>query len=249
MRSLVYFSFLFFLSFGFFSCNGDDQFDTMPCADSLEIGEFFMLDSSKDFLPYPDEDFAIIFSDSLGNEFRGEYFSRPYQLCTSISSYRSNPNDPNSEECEFTSQLECLSTVILFEALDSLEIHFMMNVVARIEAGVEEPLLNDFFTLLLYETGLEPTLGLLQFDNGQLSVNINNRNEDTPINPIGLPSTYFLSESFDIHDKTFTNVYYPNYNVFFPPRVVFDLYYSEEIGLVGFENEDKSISLKFERFE
>ena len=245
MRYTTLLSMFALIVLGFFSCDNDDE---MICPEDNDFGDFFLAQSSKDIYPYGDEELVLIFSDSLGNEYRGEYSPRDFTMCNTRSQYPVDPNILDSEQCGFTYRGECRSSLLYFEELDNLEVLFQMHISMNLIEESQERVKSDFFNVILFKDGMQ-LAGLnelvLGFE-GQLAFNTESLKSPDKLSELSLFNLF--EEEFDLHDKTYTDVYSSDL-VYYGVLDPFDLYYSNEIGLVGFENEDKSISLKFERVE
>lgn len=249
MRSNLYIFILAFCPLFIFSCANDDESDERPCIENTEIGDFFMLESSKDFLPYPNEEAILIFSDSIGNEYRGVFTIREITSLETMSTYQIDPSKSWSTRCDYSYLRESKISEIIFPELEDLTFRFEFNVGATISEN-DEILLSDRLAAYVLQSFPEVMSGISGFQSLELSLVLNQRNNDQILEDDRY-THHITYESFVIHDKPFENVYFwerdnVNENL---KQFDYDAYYSEEIGLVAFENYDKSISLKFERIE
>jgi len=225
------------------SCNDDDQ-NVSSCENGENIGDFFLLDSSKEFLPYGDEELVLIFSDSLGNEFKGKYIPGEFNQCLTQSSYSLDPNVSGSPFCDYIYQAECSESLITFDDFEDIEIQFSMRVNAIFPESREELVLRDFFTVSIFNNAIQSSPSIFVVDDGFLPILIDDRGKEQSAIEFLFGSSF--NESFQLHNKMYSNVYSPMDNELFGDKE-FDLFYSKELGLVGVESED--ISLKFERIE
>ncbi len=246
MRSLTQFLFFGLLFIGSYSCSGDDD---MTCTDEESFGDFFLEEESKALYPYGDEELVLVFSDSLGNEVKGSYIPQDFTFCIRRSPYTiTNPeNIIDVGECSYTVRVECRSSKIRFEDLGELEICIQMGSSVQVIYETEEVSQFEFMTILLLGQGSSAQADFFVDGNGQLPLNIESLLDPT----VGQNSLelYSFYEDFNLHDKSYSDVYTTNYENISPQLEYVNIYYSNEIGLIGFENTDKSISLKFERVE
>lgn len=243
MKSFNQFLIFILLQVAVFSCSNDDSNGPLTCIEDPNLGDFFLLESSKGFVPYGEQELGLIFSDSLGNEYRGNYLPGEFETCEAVSSY--SLDRVGSMECPINYLVECQTSRIIFEDFGGLEIQMMTSMSVDYSVDKEEAIFSDYLYILFFESDPVYPGNLHPLPNSGLFINIDRRTDDRAFILLTQANLDFM---FDLHDKTFENVYSKDY---LGPDVVqiFDLYFSRDVGIVGFENFDKSISLKFERIE
>lgn len=214
------------------SCQKEEVVPEPPyCPDKVDLGEFYMVESSKDFLPYDENVHRLIFSDSSGIEYiaeRTKYtFGTGYVYFT-----RENPCEADtSQKFHYIAHTERKSINFVFES-DDIKLLF------RLAASVYPNYDGD----MVYESDAFNVVVVTPISSSkphsQIGGTVNPKNY--PLGTKTLPN----SDSFNIHDKTFLDVYHSTYE-----DEHINIYYTEKEGLVALETTDKSISLKFERVE
>lgn len=235
---VIFSSFLLFL----FSCDNDDA-GPSSCIENPDLGDFFLLDSSKDFVPYGDEELVLIFSDSLGNEYKGNYIPGAFEACEVLSAY--NIGQSGSNGCPISFSRECQMSRIVFEDFGGLEIQMFLSMDVSYSVEAEEAIFRDFINITIFEGDPENPGSIQSNQSGGFLITIDSRTDDRAI--VLLIAADF-QPMFGLHDEIYENVYLEA-DLGSDVVEIFDLYFSQEVGLVGFENIDKSISLKFERIE
>ncbi|HLF64575.1 MAG TPA: hypothetical protein VI603_12515 [Saprospiraceae bacterium] len=207
---------------------GCSKSDVSPdCRHAEYRGAFFLNPESKDIVPYGPAMTKIVFSDSLGNE----YFADVLHYYTGLSKVLDLKNDT----C-------LLDTVVLCE-LESISVWLTMW-----ELGMQ------FQVFLMPEVSFDDQYELSTISDG-LYVDLRFPFSDIPTTIVGVitdprtnPDKTKTEPDLDtlrIHDKFFTDVYQGRKL----DEGAYDLYYNAQFGIVGIENDSRSVSLKFERME
>ncbi len=240
---------LLFILF-FLSCDkNDDQIvptiTEVECPDVQELGSFDILDSSIGFIPYTSTNSKITFSDSVGNEVVG--------VITLDTTRMSRNRLPNEYVCEDDSTQfyhyfydRGLRQVTLEIAEIDLKLHLTLTVfVSRGDQLQIEPKDTLFIFDHLAVRIVTPIIDTSSTNspsslNGSFGIIVNSRNH---------PFSTTSSPSIDVYDINGVN--YPN--VFFGSSEIeedeFRVSYNIEHGIIGIENPDRSISLKYEFIE
>jgi len=237
MKTYKRLSFLIFLFLMLQSCGDDDSMEPNneeACAAITDLGAFEMLETSKEFAPYPTSVGNLILSDANGNEYSGEIIDlQPITEFIELEEGVPCPID-TSIAIKYTWEAESKSTQIIFGSLDiRLEIVSTISIDNTVNYRLRR--IADMANLFLYSP--------INLDepSAQMVLTINSRDHSQP------PEFYssFLDE-FEIHGVTFQNVYQVLPSVDQP----FELLYSEELGFIGFKsNEPGADYFKFERLE
>lgn len=236
--------FLLIVTISFFSCADDNDGSTRECLEEDSLGQIMLAEGSRDFLPFPDVPSVFIFSDSIGNEIRATYTPSSNRFCTVNTSYILDANAPERGFCFYDYQGECINSSF---AIDSINLELIIS--GRVEANINEnddvELRDKLILVMIDETPIIP--GAIEaFNDGFLSLSLDERNS-TSDNTLFAP---VMQENFSLHGRRYENVYVPtlefvgsgydnNYNI----------YWSDEVGIVGFENENSTVSFKFERIQ
>lgn len=201
------------------------------CPEKVYFGEFHMLESSKSFFPYNENQTKIVLSDSMGVEYTANIFDYDFGIGTASSSL-DNPCEADSTQIsQYTFDYE--QNRIAAE-IDSFGIKFYCS----LHVSVTPP--NSDRPIYLID-GLSLYLRMpnsMNMPPDQLWITVDTRTH--PHATKNIPD----SEIFTIHGKAFEDVYHTSYN---DDRI--NIFYTEIEGLVAIETKDKSISLKFERIE
>lgn len=254
---------LFLIVVGVGSC-GSDEKEKMRLLEECEAladgGEVYLLEDSKDFIPYPEDVTKVIFSDSSGREYVGEVLEYKTELVEHESDITFSvggidhtipcPLDSSIIIDEYRWRAERKDITITIDELD-INLYVMTVPVVKISRDLELGVLSDECYFLI--DGPKYLTSPIQ----NISFLVNKRS-DFPL--LGIKTVDFY-ENFELHDQTYENVYVADSlgglhvldslnNVGQYLNRSFDLYYSSEIGIVGFRNyEEPFIDLKFVRWE
>ncbi len=227
---------LFFAMILFFSCQKEEVI-VVDCPKFVDLGDFHLVDSSVDYMPYDETVQRIVFTDSLGNEFKAEVNSYKFGL-GSILHLKEYPCEEDSMQMfQYTSMSESKHIEAVIEELD-IKINLNLSVYV-----VRGELLNQNPDSLFMTDQINVTLRTPMTSttpNTQLNIIVDSRN--STIASTAVPN----SEVYTMHGVDFYDVYYLDTMI---PSGKFNILYNAEKGLIGFENQDKSISLKYEYVE
>lgn len=230
MMDMVKYLIGLFVIFTLVSCGNDFR---VECDEIRDLGEFYMLESSKDFIPYTNDINKIIFSDSLGNELDGKVLRNTLSLGWSQNSYKPCPFNENIM-VSYIHEPESKWFDLAFEDLD-LQFDLKVEVDIESEYNVQNPI-SDRFWLLLYCCSEDASRKLLYQKNFRLIDRLENKS---------LLGEIDFFDVFKIHGEIFTNVYVfgsSNNNSYL-------FYYNTKIGIIGFKDRgNPEIDYKFERF-
>lgn len=206
---------------------------TKECNEFAALGDFLLLDSSKNFIPYQENIQRVIFSDSLGNEFIGNVTFYETSLNQTWNGIETACPLDTSIQVTYNWKTETKRIDLEFPDLD---IRLFVAVRTNISSNdYSQKLFGDFCNVVL----LHPVSA--NSSNSQLLIVLDARTH--PLYEGIITSTL---PSLTLHGKEFNDVFFEEVP---GTQNDFQLYYNSEVGVVGFENEDKSISLKFERVE
>lgn len=230
-----------------FSCSSGDEVMKEDkemeddCPETIHYGEALLAEDSDLFIPYSDATERVILSDSLGNEFTANVTRFKHRVGPVISW---PPIECNSSRDVHEWEYDAEGIHVDF-VIEELDIRLDVSLSASVREKKDLPSSIDTVGLddLIYRDGLVFS-SMKPINQGKISnlfIVANYRNY--PDSPIIIKP--FLKD-VSIHGKQFSNVYYRDREL---EDGQFKLYYSKEIGIVGLENSDKSISLKHERTE
>ncbi len=226
-----------FIISSFSYCGNDDNdlqqnLNQSECDELSNLGEFFLLDSSKFFIPYPDSISKIIFSDESGQEYDGIV---TYYKNNSLPSFLSQPSPcPLDSTIEITYNWQT-ENINLYVEIEELDIQLRLIVSNRLATPVEQKLYSDFFNFILFSP-INSTM-----PTAQMTVVVNQRTHPMPIE-----SYAEIIENFEMDGNNYQDVYKEEQS----PSDDFELFYNKEVGIVGFRKiGTPSISIKFERIE
>lgn len=223
--------------FSFSYCGNDDNdlqqnLNQNECDELSNLGEFFLLDSSKFFIPYPDSISKIIFSDESGQEYEGIVTS---YTNNSLPSFLSQPSP-----CPVDSTLEITynwiaESINYYVEIEELDIQIRLIVRNLLASPKEQKLYSDFFNFILYSP-INSTM-----PSAQMTIVVNQRTHPMPIE-----SYDEIIENFEMDGNNYQNIYRKEQSL----SNDFELLYNTEIGIVGFKKiGNPSIRIKFERIE
>ena len=216
----------------FQSCSDDD---TLPppvvCDPFLDFGNFYMLESSHDFLPYTASNQKIIMVDSTGQEFEGTLSDYSFDLTPIVRLTPYPCEEDSTQSYQVRMNTETKYVTARFEQWD-------IKIIFRLSVGVtgDEPdnlVFTDNCNVALLRPGDAST------PNSQIPITVNPRTN--PFATLTEPSLSVLH----LHGKTFYDVY--TREIQNEDQV--KIYYNREFGLTGLETMDKSISLACDRIE
>lgn len=219
------------------NCGNDDDnlqqnMNQSECDELSNLGEFFILDSSKLFIPYPDSISKIIFSDESGQEYEGIVTYYPSYSSPSFLSQPSPCPIDSTLEITYNWKAENINFYVEIEELNILLRLVVSNLLAN---PVEQKLYSDFFNFILYSP-IDATMPA-----AQMTIVVNQRTHPMPVE-----SYDEIIENFEMDGNNYQNVYKEEQSLFND----FELYYNEEIGIVGFGKIGiSSTRIKFERIE
>lgn len=228
------------------NCSNDESSLIIEdCPESIFIGEYFFKQNTIDNPPYKDENEILVFSDSLGVEYKGVLTIGQVVNRMNYSSIYECESDPDSIYYWKYSHLnDTRKTLLEFSGIDiSIEFYNYINPLVK-NATIEAPLGTNI------ETTDKLLIGLNPFSPDYEKLNRIVVNVCDLYNPdaVFYNGTVFY-DSLKIHDKSFDSVYCFKNFLEDEAEYDFDLYYTREKGLVGFKNLTNSVSLKLERSE
>jgi len=195
------------------------------------LGEFELVQQSKEFIPYDDPLNSIIFSNIEGDEFEGKIEYNRLNTVLSLSGTEQCPFDEDVE-ISYTSRKQTHSVEII---INELNIRLTLDVFTITEAdhNADNPVADQFNLCMQdIDSGITETC---------LMKTIEERNSDPYIihNPV-------KHDKFEIHGKEFCEVYSDEENQF----TDYNLFYNMDLGIVAIRSKtDPSFSYKFERTE
>lgn len=224
------------------ACGGNDEIEEpiLDCTETIDLGEFLLAENSLEFWPYNSSVSRVIFSDNQGNEFVGE-ITQYFEGFITATIEQEVDNMGTLVDCTFRSKNQFLT--MEFEVPDfdiKIFLRFSVSTTRKevfddiISTPLDDILLTDGFNVGLF-TPISETR-----PNSQNFIMVDSRNH-----PIAMSESP-TSETYELHDKVFQEVYYITDEI---EDDKFNLFYNAEFGVVGIESADKSISLKLERVE
>ena len=222
------------------SCGDDDMnqieenLNLTECENISKLGEILTLEESKNFLPYPDSISKVIFTNSQGEEFEGKV--------NFYNTYITNAFTNAMNQCPIDSQIQIQYEWMpeikdIYIQIDTLDIQLRISIRPIIyHEDYSQKLIADICQLVL-TTPIDATT-----PNSQMIIIVNPR---THPNPYESYTEYH--DEYQIHGKTYEQVYIETPNI----NEEFKLYFSNQVGIVGFKDEinGNNIDLKFDRIE
>lgn len=202
------------------------------CQDLAYLDTIYSLESSRAFIPYPDDVTKVIFSDASGQEFEGivTYYDEGYNAAVNGTE---NP-------CPLDSNIQITYRWHLYQksmTLDfpELQIEIRLNVSPSIDReNYLDKLTADYFRFVMYKGADQKKL------NSQMSIVVDPKDREMP------PDSHSdFKEEFTIHNTVYQDVYINAIE----NEEEFELFYNGAFGILGFRNADASIDLKYVRFE
>lgn len=213
------------------------------CLESKDLGEYFL--ENDMFLPYSLDDEVVIFSDSLGKEYRAEIIHHSHEESSTQSGYWI--------DCDFLTRPELEPEWIYYTERKYLLMHIIEldikliffydvnlehrdDIVMRYHnVELENIYIKDVLDVRLYKPIITDVYSsVLRYVVAE---------RDFPKLP---PRDSIIRSDVLLHGRQYENVFY----LAAPDSLQeFIMYYSEDNGLVGIEEIDGSISLKYERTE
>ena len=197
-----------------------------------DLGEFLLLDSSKGFIPYPDTISKIIFSDESGQEYEGivKYYST-YSAPAFLGQTKPCPID-STIQITFNWLAENISIAVEIEELD-----IQLRLITRtlLASPLEQKLFADFFNFILSSPIDSST------PSAQMTIIVNQRTH-----PMPFENYSEIIENFEMDGNNYQDVYKKEQST----NDDFELFFNENIGIVGFsQNGIPNSRIKFERTE
>lgn len=204
------------------------------CPDEFEMGDFPLLNSTKELFPYKDSIVNIVFLDSLGDEVHAIAKRIGFNgLGTSLA--QTECLDNPDETIEVSSHTE---TILDFVSIPALDIGFQV----RFEASpnfikYEDILVQDIANVRF--TPFSEFPDSLTYKISEIIILLDHRNNpEQPSNMSNsIPSVILLN-------KEFTNVYTNTIG-----KDIVKFYYNNEKGIVGFKVLSNGTQYVFDRFE
>lgn len=231
------------------SCNNDEDLMTTPeteefiCPADKYIGLVNILESSQLFLPYDTSMRNVVFSDTNGNEVIGEIvYHETFSNYTSLrDTFMCAQDSTQAYRVRYDSEARVM--VLNIEDIDvSVRFQLFLSAESGSAYNIDPPdtmLISDYLNVHVRTPIPEASSGS-GHPNSVLGIQVASRT-----NPFRRQTEPDWNE-YTLHGKVFSNVYYNPFNI---QEEKFNILYNQEVGLVGLENYDKSISLKFERIE
>lgn len=215
--------------------NSEAGLDNQETCDSLSyLGEFSLDTNSYRFIPYPDSITKIIFKDTSDREYIGlvTSYNDLYEPITLFRPERPCPVDP-SILIEYYYKPEYKRIFIEFEELDIKITASVSTSISNVEP-YEKLVADVFYIFLNFPIG---QLG----SNSHMSISVNDRTHPNPYE-----SYSDFQEVYEIHDRTFQNVYINEIDDIDD----FEILYNEQFGILGLKTlNNPMIDLVFERIE
>jgi len=210
------------------------QSDLEKCEEAQHMGNFYMLQDSKSFLAYQENQTRVIFSDSLDTEYVGNI--NRYNTFLGLVLSSKTELCPYDEDIilEHRHNREVTVVEITFPELN-LNILCNLSVMVDTEYNNSKEIYDELSIFLRNEnsTSILTSMG----------INIQNRNDFIPT-----VSTSVFHEDFDLLGRSYKNVFSHNDNYTIVED--YELYYNKTQGIVGFKSlVDPKFSYKFERIE
>lgn len=204
------------------------------CPDEYEMGDFPLLNSTKDLFPYKDSIVNIVFRDSLGNEVNAIAKRIGFNGLGTTETETECLDNPD-ENIAASAQTETILDFVSIPALDiGFEVRFRVSPnLIKYEDGLVQDIANIRFTPFSeYPDSLSWTIS-------EINILIDQRN-----NP-ELPSNISIAiPSLTLFNKEFTNVYLNTIG-----NSLVEFYYNNEVGIVGFKEFPNGTMYVFDRVE
>jgi hypothetical protein len=229
---------ILFIIISSFGCNDlnqiEENFNLTECENISKLGDILTLEESKKFLPYPDSISKVIFTNSQGEEFVGK-----------VSFYNTRIVDAFTGgfyPCPIDSQIQIRyewkpEVKVITIEIDNLDMRLQVRINPIIDnEDLSQKLVADICHIVL-DTPRNATA-----PNSQMIIIVNKR---THPNPYESYTEYH--DEYKIHGKVYEKVYIKTPDI----NEDFELYFSNQVGIVGFKGEinGNNIDLKFDRIE
>lgn len=212
----------------------EENFNLTECDNISKLGDILTLEESKKFLSYPDSISKVIFTNSQGEEFEGKV--------KSYDTYITNALNRGFNQCPIDSQIQIQyewrpEIKVINIQIDTLDILLQVSIRPIIYyEDFSQKLVADICHLVLFNSNDVTT------PNSQMIITVNQR---THPNPYESYTEYH--DEYQIHGINYEKVYIETPNI----DKEFKLYYSNQVGIVGFKGEinGNTVDLKFDRIE
>jgi hypothetical protein len=212
----------------------EENFSLTECENISKLGDILTLEESKKFLSYPDSISKVIFTNSQGEEFEGKV--NFYK--TSITNAFTGALNPCPIDSQIQIRYEWMPEIkVIIIQIDTLDILLQVSIrPIMYNEDLSQKLVADICHLVLF-TPINATT-----PNSQMIIIVNQR---THPNPYESYTEYH--DEYKIHGKVYEKVYIETPNI----NEEFKLYFSNQVGIVGFKGEinGNNIDLKFDRIE
>ena len=205
------------------------------CPDEYEMGDFPLLNSTKELYPYKDSIVNIVFRDSMGDEVHATAKRIGFNGL-GITQTETECLDNPDETIAVYARTE---TILDFVSIPDLNIGFHVRFrVSPYLVKYEDNLVQDIATIDFLPFSEYPDTAIT-FNISQIIILLDQRN-----NPEIPPYTSTAIPSLTLLNKEFTNVY-SNIN----GNNFIEFYYNNEVGIVGFKKIPTGSMYIFDRFE